>query len=242
MSALHLTRYKGGTGYTDAKIAAILCDFLQPDTRLSHDEVIASILPLIPENATASAEVGSFSEMCVELAEQIPYQHPSQLKFAAQLLSQLGKSPKFTSKYPIKGSSEILYGKYQRFREALADATGLDEAFPFDWININAFEAKLCAMGTWGAHAGPVWIIWNGQTMFSFIIYEEDIEDTHMCAVGDIGDAAPFQPRSVERWRYWTRKFEEVEAWPEATDECKGLSSRAARLMLVLEENMVFSV
>lgn len=180
------------------------------------------------------------------------------------MLTSLAKSP------------EILYGKYQRFREALADATGLDEAFPYDWININSFEAKLCAMGTWGATPGrsfvqlrhvferesrkleqgsfaifernteimaaAQWIIWHGQTMFSFIIYDEDIEDAHMCAVGDIGDAAPLQPRSVERWRYWTRKFEEVEAWPEATDECKGLAARAARLMHVLEENMVFSV
>lgn len=169
-----------------------------------------------------------------------------------------------------------MYGSYQRFREALADATGLDEDSPYDWVNINAFRAKLCAMGTWGATPGrgfvelryvfenegqkrkedslailernldimvaAQWIIWNGQNMFSFIIYDEDIKDCHMCTVGNIGDATPFQPRSVERWQYWTRKFEEVDALPEATDECKQLSARAARLMHILEENMMFSV
>lgn len=94
--------FDGGTGYTEAKMAAILCDFLQPDTKLSHNEVLRSILALIPENGAGSAEVASFSGICVELAEQIPYHHPSQLKFA-QLLSTLGRSPKFTSEYSLEG-------------------------------------------------------------------------------------------------------------------------------------------
>lgn len=36
----------------------------------------------------------------VELAEQIPYHHPSQLKFA-QLLRYLSMSPKFMDKHPL---------------------------------------------------------------------------------------------------------------------------------------------
>lgn len=168
--------------------------------------------------------------------------------------------------------------------EALADATGFDETLFYDWVNINAFQAKLCAMGTWGVTPGrsftqlryvferkdhprpkeqterlailernteimaaALWIIWYGQTIFTFFIYDEDTKDNirpvgDIDNIGDTGNVAPFGPRSLERWQYWTRKFEEIEAWSGAMDECKKLAAQAARLMHVIEENMVFSV
>lgn len=94
--------------HAEVQMATILRDFLQPDTKLSEDEVVASILALIPQkdlsnsHAHTPIEVAIFSQMCVELAEQIPYHHPSQLKFA-HLVSRLGHSGKFMDRYPIKG-------------------------------------------------------------------------------------------------------------------------------------------
>lgn len=92
--------FAGGTDYSEARVAAILRDFLQPDTKLSLQEAARSLLVLIPANASEHAEVCSFGEICVELAEQLPYHHPSQLKFV-QLLHYLSMSPKFMYKYPL---------------------------------------------------------------------------------------------------------------------------------------------
>lgn len=93
--------WAGGTDYSDARVAAILRDFLQPDTKLTVLEAAKAILVLIPANASEYAEVCSFGEICVELAEQIPYHHPSQLKLA-QLLHFLSTSPKFMYKFTSK--------------------------------------------------------------------------------------------------------------------------------------------
>jgi hypothetical protein len=85
----------GGTDYTQARIVSTLGDFLQPDSKTSFNEAAGSILALIPKNAPACAEVYNFGETCVELAEQIPYDHPSHQKFT-RLLSYISRSPKFT--------------------------------------------------------------------------------------------------------------------------------------------------
>ncbi|EFX01112.1 hypothetical protein CMQ_6054 [Grosmannia clavigera kw1407] len=63
-------------------------------------QVVTSILELIPTDASEYGEVCGFGQICVELAEQIPYYHPSQLKLV-KLLQELGQSSKFKSKYPL---------------------------------------------------------------------------------------------------------------------------------------------
>lgn len=90
--------WTGRTEFTQHKVAAILRDFLQPDSKTSLESAAKSLLLLIPTNASEHAEVCSFGEICVELAEQIPYHHPSQLKLV-QLLHYLSRSPKFMYKY-----------------------------------------------------------------------------------------------------------------------------------------------
>ncbi len=92
--------WAGGTGYTEAKVASILRDFLQPDSKISLKSAAETLLALVPPNASGNAEVFSFGEICVELAEQIPYDHSSQLKLV-QLLQYLARSPKFLDKYTL---------------------------------------------------------------------------------------------------------------------------------------------
>lgn len=91
------SRLAGTTNYTEANVAAILRDFLQPDAKMSLEAAAKSLLVMIPAHAPESAEVHSFGEICVELAEQIPYHHSSHLKLV-QLLRHLSRSPKFTSR------------------------------------------------------------------------------------------------------------------------------------------------
>ena len=67
----------------------LLQDFLQPDTTLTMETTAQSVLTILGEQVPHSDEVWSFGEMCIEVAEQIPYYHPSQLKLV-DLLEHLG--------------------------------------------------------------------------------------------------------------------------------------------------------
>ncbi len=144
----------GGTQYSEPKVAAILRDFLQPDTKMSAKTAVVSLLALIPSNASAYAEVCSFGGICVELAEQIPYHHPSQQKLV-QLLQSLSRSPKFISTYPLTvGTSymprtlnshfliflkpeEEVYQPYQLLWESISDsASGMFNLYTFSTHSI----------------------------------------------------------------------------------------------------------
>lgn len=71
---------KRDTVYDCMKVFVILRDFLQPDTTLSLKSVLNYLVDLLPENAPYSPEVYSLGIICVDMAEQIPYHHPSQHK------------------------------------------------------------------------------------------------------------------------------------------------------------------
>lgn len=87
--------------YSEYSVFIILRDFLQPNTALSLESVIESLTDLLPENASGSAEVYSFGVICLDLAEQIPYHHPSHQKMA-RLLEYFGKSTKVNAKISQK--------------------------------------------------------------------------------------------------------------------------------------------
>lgn len=85
----------GTTAFSESKVFLILRDYLQPDSKTSLESAVQSILSLIPENASMSNEVCLVGEVCLELAEQIPYHHPSQLKLV-RIVEELSRSAKFT--------------------------------------------------------------------------------------------------------------------------------------------------
>ncbi|KAM0800256.1 hypothetical protein BDR22DRAFT_852342 [Usnea florida] len=73
---------------------AILRDYLEPETQLSIESTASSILNLMPEkDSHLGVEGRSFSDLCIEMAEQIPYHHPSQLKLV-EFLAYIGMSEK----------------------------------------------------------------------------------------------------------------------------------------------------
>lgn len=93
------SKITGKYTYSDEKVFVILRDFLQPDTTLSLVSAMESITEILPEGAPESTEVWSFGTICLDLAEQIPYHHPSHQKLA-RLLEYLGESTKLQGKLP----------------------------------------------------------------------------------------------------------------------------------------------
>ncbi|RFU27689.1 hypothetical protein B7463_g8636, partial [Scytalidium lignicola] len=198
------SRLAGTTDYTAAKVAAILQEFLQPDSKTSLEKAAESLLFLISANASEYAEVYSFGEICVEFAEQIPYHHPSQLKLA-RLLKYLSRSPKFDSK-PNLPPKERLHHCYQLLGESIRDNfNGSDTEHPEYWVNFHAFVANFYETGVFGAQPGYAlwmmrdsfeekmpkeaceqdlnvmaaaqWIIWYGQSLFKLILYGDDQDE-----------------------------------------------------------------
>lgn len=81
----------------DQQAFAILRDFLQPDSNESLSSVSTSILALLPDHDTEGTLIWALGELCIELAEQIPYFHPSQLKLVRLLQHMSASSPKVTT-------------------------------------------------------------------------------------------------------------------------------------------------
>jgi hypothetical protein len=96
-----LLRITGSCTYSDSNVFIILRDFLQPNTALTLESVVESLIDLLPENASGSARVYSFGTVCLDLAEQIPYHHPSHQKMA-RLLECIGKSTKVNGEIVFK--------------------------------------------------------------------------------------------------------------------------------------------
>lgn len=80
----------------DQQAFTILRDFLQPDSKTSLNSASTSVLAFLPDKDPDGSSVSLFGEVCIELAEQIPYSHPSQLKLV-RLLQELSTSPKVTT-------------------------------------------------------------------------------------------------------------------------------------------------
>jgi hypothetical protein len=86
-----------GQTYSDLHVLHILNDFLQPNSTNSLQETVQSILALLPVNAPLSNEVWSAGTVIIEIAAQIPYSHPLQLKLA-NLVEQLSNADRFIDK------------------------------------------------------------------------------------------------------------------------------------------------
>lgn len=91
----HAYKTVGTTTFSESKVFLILQDYLQPDSKTSLESAVQSILSLIPENASLLTEVYYLGLVFLELAEQIPYDHPSQIKLA-RVVEELSRSAKLT--------------------------------------------------------------------------------------------------------------------------------------------------
>ena len=78
----------------------ILSDYLQPDSSMTLQSAAQSIDSNLPGGNPQSDHIYLFSEICIEIAEQVPYHLPSQLNLA-ELLEYLGSSQKLGRAYPL---------------------------------------------------------------------------------------------------------------------------------------------
>ncbi|KAL8831639.1 MAG: hypothetical protein Q9191_000753 [Dirinaria sp. TL-2023a] len=94
----------------------ILRDFLQPSSRMTVVNAAKLVLDLLPEEGAESDIVWSFGETCIEVAEQIPWHHPSQFKPAA-FFEEIGRFSKLGHLYQAEG----IYHRSQRLGGSLRD-------------------------------------------------------------------------------------------------------------------------
>ena len=71
----------------------LLRDFVQPQSTLTIESTAETLEDSLLGDDPLSGQVYTFGENCIEIAEQIPYHHPSQHRLVA-LLEYLANSPK----------------------------------------------------------------------------------------------------------------------------------------------------
>jgi len=67
----------------------VLRNTLQPDSEYPLETAVQKIGTLLPQGKPYSSEVGTFLETCYEIADQIPYHHPSMTKLTTLVYSTL---------------------------------------------------------------------------------------------------------------------------------------------------------
>lgn len=103
----------------DVKLTTTLNDFLQPQSEISIHDAAQSILTHLPEDKPSSNEGFAFAALVVEVAVQIPYQHPSHARLV-RLLKYLTRSPKLVSRTTVEGEEELCVN-FQALGEQLRD-------------------------------------------------------------------------------------------------------------------------
>ncbi|KAI9802791.1 MAG: hypothetical protein M1833_001390 [Piccolia ochrophora] len=213
----------------------LLRAFLQLDTASTLESTSQSILALLPEKDPNSTDVWCFGETCIEVAEQIPYHHPAQLKLVG-LLEYLGESTKLGQTYTSKGAITSRYNRYQRLGESLKEAfTSPDPENPIEYVNFHAFAANIYERrilgtdATWAiwaqreAHEGlkneqgsvrdayvlaaAQWIIYYGQSFFKEVIRPREVSSTDLQYWKPGPLYAGKADLSLDRWHFWRDGF-----------------------------------
>ncbi|KAL2850447.1 hypothetical protein BJX68DRAFT_266656 [Aspergillus pseudodeflectus] len=223
---------------------------------------------LLPENAPLSNEVWSAGTVIIEIAGQIPYSHPAQLKLAT-LVEHLSKAEKFIDKPDEK---RIRYS-CQRLKEALRDSyNGPNDEIPTEWPSLNAFYTHLDARHVFNNHptymiwtmrsafeenagddpeyfsgmkdqcvlAAAQYILWSGQEQFKRIGFSGDIDEDLLrdWKPGPLYDGKA--AFGLERWRFWKAGFMAAAEDFDLGKEARDVADRAAGLMDALENALLF--
>lgn len=154
-----LEEYNEKSQEVDQRAFRILLDFLQPDSTMSLSMAYASLLQILPDPAEGTA-IRRLADECIDLARQIPYSHPAQMKLI-RALQYMSASPKvITAPYDLP---------LARFAESITDNLPVepDPENPVSYVNINSFVAKMDGI-VWAGRADmdPTWSIWALKDAF----------------------------------------------------------------------------
>ncbi|KAI1862482.1 hypothetical protein JX265_009196 [Neoarthrinium moseri] len=250
------------------QVFEILDAYLQPDsgsTIKSAAQSIESLLPAppVPENADCLSDLWI---LLLEMASQVPYDHPAQIKLsyfspvAVRAINNDKDGFHFASRPEglmlVLGEYHFPGGREGGLFEDIDAAR---------WINSNAFVALLASSelpvaahkGLWSLRdaleepyskkysdseisAAAQWILHAGQWLFRWIqvpqeVTSQDEQSTEPGSLWTDGGSG----YSLERWRFWRQGFQSASEREEAKQETKMLSSKAVKLMDVLEANYV---
>ncbi|KAL4959050.1 DUF3632 domain-containing protein [Aspergillus stella-maris] len=243
----------------------VLKDFLQPDTTKSLEETALTLLSIIPDGKSRSAEIRSAGEVFIEVAGQVPYSHPSQLKLAA-LIKRLSWSDKFISRPDEKGT---IYS-CGTLAETMGDSYyGPNDVDTQEWPNLSAFFAHIDALrihtdrNTFAVRAmrdaferepeevftfpgkrdqciiaAAQYVLWNGQNLFTATQYCGDVSDPRPWS--DEGLYRGELGQNLQRWRFWKAGFHSAADDSALGNEARDIARRSASLMEVFEGSMLF--
>ncbi|KAH8694029.1 hypothetical protein BGW36DRAFT_361851 [Talaromyces proteolyticus] len=244
---------------SDYKIFLILRDFLQPGSTIKPDDAVSSALEVFP---VGYSDLRSLNTVCLELAEQIPYDHPSQLKLAS-FLWLVGRRSKRVAKLQSKEKPIATENFYQHLSEDISDNLadpGDDDTEPVRYINFQSFLAHLMGLGLFHAdthdaeramrlafeqdHADEsivihdAWILGAAQWI---LWYGQEL--FKLLLWKENGEEAFEKDKTgstiLKKWDSWKGKFEEATGESGGHgDECRKVAKRAVEIMAVLERVM----
>lgn len=161
---LTIDDYDENSQEVDQRAFRILRDFLQPDSAMSLSTAYSSLLQILPdpEDDLKEEAIRDLADEFIDLASQIPYSHPAQMKLA-RTLQYMASSPKVLSP---------LGGPLRRFSESIIDnLQGPDPKNPAGYPNFHSFLAKVGGI-ILASKKDPTWTLWTLRHAL-----EEDAED-----------------------------------------------------------------
>ncbi|KFY63057.1 hypothetical protein V496_04219 [Pseudogymnoascus sp. VKM F-4515 (FW-2607)] len=166
----------------DYSIFLVLRDFLQPDSSVSSVDVAERVVNVFPYKY---ADLRQLISVFFEIAEQIPYHHPSHLKLV-KLMWLVGRSAHHFEKPRQKDSgADTSHYRISEFYGRIADATvdyqfdpGTGDVNPARYVNCQSFLSLIMDAGLWIPTTRPV-----------LYVMSRTFEESHEKETSDIRDA-----------------------------------------------------
>ncbi|KAJ5612367.1 hypothetical protein N7510_005561 [Penicillium lagena] len=230
----------------------IFNEYLQPDTKTSHDSAVKSLLALVPK-VDNEQEVITIINVVLELAEQIPYYHPSHIKLA-RIMEQFTSHTRFTWMLPDDVCpSEEDPQTWPNFNAFLAHAqsrrVGANEPYYADETLRSTFERGCDTVNFKGIStfegerdqqiiAAAQYILWDGQNLFKRCLCP-DLAEMGDRRIRDSGGSRLVF--GLGRWRGWKNGFKKnAEEENGMGEECRKVCAKTAALMETIEASMRF--
>lgn len=245
----------------DKRAFPILNDYIQPDSKTSLATASAAIIDFLPDDLKRSDpkehSIMSLAELCVKLAEQIPYSHPGQLRLV-HLLQQVAKSPKAATRVSNRDIPLRIFG------QVLIDQVLHVEWWPEEaasWINGHSFVAKFDAIAwddeqlNWSLQAlkdgleeahdmtvrekeakvtvAAQYMQYRGQDIVQHIHCPPSATGNGAHVFGLLTESRYKGPPTLNlgRWMFWRDEFAAAGANEGASQELKSVAGRTVALM-----------
>ncbi|KAI0815790.1 hypothetical protein GGR55DRAFT_630272 [Xylaria sp. FL0064] len=255
--------------YSSYNIDLILRSVLHPTDGVPFQIAANTIINILREDQrdpySLDQNCEDLGNQCLELAEQIPYNHPSHAKLA-RLLEYIESASGFGRVGLIAGYRQI----WDHFQLLRGD---LPWKMPFEpedidakaYVNCHAFVAIMTAFqllptnlacAFWAMRdaftiheeeplqmikimAAAQWIKWNGQSLFKQVMCNDgDPRTRQQWLPGPFYQDRRGEETNIGRWKFWRSGFQEAAEKETYTTEARAEAKHAAELMEQIEKCM----